>query len=35
MDKTTIYQAPEVTEPILEENQQRFVLFPIKYHSIY
>lgn len=35
MDKSTVFQAPEVKEPILEENQQRFVLFPIKYHSIY
>lgn len=35
MDKTTVFQAPEVTEPILEQNEQRFVLFPIKYHSVY
>lgn len=35
MDKTTVFQAPEVKEPILEANEQRFVLFPIKYHSVY
>lgn len=23
------------TEPILEENNQRFVLFPIKYHNVW
>ena len=22
-------------EPILEENEQRFVLFPIKYHEVW
>ena len=35
MDKTSVFQAPTVKEPILEENEQRFVLFPIKYHSVY
>jgi len=35
MEKSSIYQSPEVKEPILESNEQRFVLFPIKYHSVY
>lgn len=25
----------EASEPILQENPQRFVLFPIKYHEVY
>lgn len=24
----------EIDEPILQENPQRFVLFPIKYHEV-
>lgn len=35
MENKIIFQAPVVKEPILEENEQRFVLFPIKYHSVY
>lgn len=27
-------KAQEVDEPILQENPQRFVLFPIKYHEV-
>lgn len=29
MQKDHIFQAPEVEEPILKTNDQRFVLFPI------
>ncbi len=29
------YTAAEVEEPILKENPQRFVLFPIQYHSVF
>ena len=35
MEQTSIFQGPVVAEPILESNEQRFVLFPIKYHSVY
>lgn len=28
-------QKEEEEEPILKENPNRFVLFPIKYHSVY
>lgn len=35
MESNTIFTGPYVEEPILTENSQRFVLFPIKYHSIY
>lgn len=35
MDKTLVFESPEVKEPILESNEQRFVLFPIKYNSVY
>ena len=27
-------KASEVDEPLLQENPQRFVLFPIKYHEV-
>lgn len=27
-------KAPEIDEPILQENPNRFVLFPIKYHEV-
>ena len=27
-------KATEVDEPLLQENPQRFVLFPIKYHEV-
>lgn len=27
-------KSDEVDEPILQENPQRFVLFPIKYHEV-
>jgi ribonucleoside-diphosphate reductase subunit M2 len=37
-DKTSVVasgiKAEEVDEPILRENPQRFVLFPIKYHEV-
>ncbi len=29
------FSAPPQPEPILTDNAQRFVLFPIQYHSIY
>lgn len=29
------YTEEEVEEPILLENENRFVLFPIRYHEIY
>jgi ribonucleotide reductase beta subunit family protein with ferritin-like domain len=29
------YTAAEVEEPVLKENPQRFVLFPIQYHSVF
>jgi ribonucleoside-diphosphate reductase subunit M2 len=35
--KTTVahtIKAEEVDEPLLQENPQRFVLFPIKYHEV-
>lgn len=32
---TSPFVAQEQTEAILTENPQRFVLFPIQYHSIY
>ena len=32
---TSLYTQPEVEETILTENPQRFVLFPIQYHSIF
>lgn len=35
MQTSTVFTAPEVSEPLLESNEQRFVLFPIRYHSIY
>lgn len=35
MENTSVFTAPYINEPILEENEQRFVLFPIQYHSIY
>jgi ribonucleotide reductase beta subunit family protein with ferritin-like domain len=35
MENNSIFTSPEVPEPILTENHQRFVLFPIQYHSIY
>lgn len=27
-------KSDEIDEPILQENPQRFVLFPIKYHEV-
>lgn len=35
MSISSVFLAEEVSEPILEENEHRFVLFPIHYHSIY
>lgn len=35
MENNAVFTAPYVDEPILMENDQRFVLFPIQYHSIY
>lgn len=35
MDNSSVFQAPAVKEPVLQQNEQRFVLFPIKYHSVY
>ena len=35
MHSRNVFQKPEVEEPILRENEQRFVLFPIQYHSIF
>jgi len=35
MENTSILTSTYVEEPILKENSQRFVLFPIEYHSIY
>lgn len=35
MHNTDIFEGPIVEEPILKSNEQRFVLFPIKYHSVY
>lgn len=29
------FASPELEEPILKENPQRYVLFPIQYHSVY
>ena len=29
------FASPEIEEPILKENPQRYVLFPIQYHSVY
>lgn len=31
----TPFTLEEVEEPILTENPQRYVLFPIQYHSVY
>ncbi|KAJ9152120.1 Ribonucleoside-diphosphate reductase small subunit [Pleurostoma richardsiae] len=33
--KTSAIRAQELEEPILKENPQRFVLFPIQYHEIW
>lgn len=30
----TTIKAEEADEPLLQENPQRFVLFPIKYHEV-
>ena len=35
MENNLIFTGPYVEEPILESNEQRFVLFPIHHHSIY
>lgn len=37
MSKTSVstFNNEEVDEPILTDNEQRFVLFPIKYNDIY
>lgn len=35
MENNSIFTGPYVDEPLLQENAQRFVLFPIQYHSIY
>jgi ribonucleotide reductase beta subunit family protein with ferritin-like domain len=35
MQKSSVFTAPYLDEPLLMENDQRFVLFPIQYHSIY
>jgi len=35
MENTSIFTSTYVEEPILKENNQRFVLFPIQYHSVY
>ena len=35
MENSTVFSAPYVEEPIMKENAQRFVLFPIQYQSIY
>ncbi len=32
---TCTFIAEEIEDPILTENEHRFVLFPIQYHSIY
>ncbi|KAG6005484.1 Ribonucleotide-diphosphate reductase (RNR), small subunit [Claviceps maximensis] len=32
---TSVIKADECDEPLLQENPQRFVLFPIKYHEIW
>lgn len=32
---TNPFTAQPVEEPILADNEERFVLFPIKYHSVY
>lgn len=31
---TSTIKPDEIDEPILQENPQRFVLFPIKYHEV-
>ena len=33
-DESTVTKNGEEIEPILQENAQRFVLFPIKYHEV-
>jgi ribonucleoside-diphosphate reductase subunit M2 len=35
MQNRNVFEQEEVPEPILEENEQRYVLFPIKYPSVY
>jgi ribonucleotide reductase beta subunit family protein with ferritin-like domain len=35
MQKSSVFTAAYLDEPLLMENDQRFVLFPIQYHSIY
>ena len=35
MENNAVFTATYIDEPLLMENDQRFVLFPIQYHSIY
>jgi ribonucleoside-diphosphate reductase beta chain len=35
MDNSHLFDNALTTEPILEPNEQRFVLFPIQYPSVY
>ena len=35
MSKNSVFTTPYQDEPLLEENDQRFVLLPIQHHSIY
>lgn len=32
--KVEVAKTPEMDEPLLRENPQRFVMFPIKYHEV-
>lgn len=35
MSNSDMYTKPIVPEPILEQNDQRYVIFPIQYPSVY